>query len=135
MPAFNLKNDGDELVENIRQQTWFPYKTGNLRDNATMGEMMPIAENEIYRIRFDSTIAPYIGYLEEGKFRRKKDKTVRTVNFSRMPSGFGVQFHISQDNAPSAVKFGKHMGFISDKTINYILNYFVNKYKGEVKWT
>jgi len=126
MPAFNLKNDGDELVENIRQQTWFPYKTGNLRDNALKGE--EILSGETYLIKFDTQVAKYIPYLEEGK-----NKTIIRNNY-RPIAGFATSFHTNYTSGFSSVtKVGKHMGFISDKTINYILDYFKYKYKGEIQ--
>lgn len=131
MPAFNLQECGDELVAKIRAQRWFPVDTGNLRDNALIGTMMPIASEEIYRIRFDSSIAPYVQYLEEGV-----TKTFAGVMAPGRSLGLGVPFDSDKIGRTrvSQFKSGKHIGFISDKTINYIINYICKKYNGELKW-
>lgn len=130
MPAFNLQTCGDDIVEKIRVQRWFPVDTGNLRDNALTGTMMPIASEEIYRIRFDSTIAPYVSALEEGK-------TITTAGIMTPGRNIGLAVPFDSEKIGttriSQFKSGKHMGFISDKTINYIIKYICNKYDGELR--
>ncbi|NCA95552.1 MAG: hypothetical protein EOM74_01080 [Methanomicrobia archaeon] len=56
-------------MERVRQNARFPYKTGNLKFNATYLKF--VGENE-FRIVFDTTIAPYIPFLEYGTVRSKK---------------------------------------------------------------
>ena len=46
----------------IRGNPTFPYKTGNLKWNATSVKFA----NDSFTIVFDTTIAPYIPYLENG---------------------------------------------------------------------
>ena len=59
----NLKLDGNSVLRTIKSASYFPYKTGHLRDDATSGDMI---NNTTYLIKFDGEIAPYVEYLEEG---------------------------------------------------------------------
>ena len=63
MLDFNLEQVGNEVTNLIKRQSWFPYKSGNLKFNATQGAMF---DSQTFRIHFDSSVAPYIQYLEEG---------------------------------------------------------------------
>jgi len=58
----NLRNDGDFILNKIKRKPWFPYDTGNLKFNATSGELV---KANVYRIKFDSKKAPYVEKLED----------------------------------------------------------------------
>lgn len=117
----NLKLDGDNLITTIKGATYFPYKTGHLRDDATSGEMI---NRNTYLIKFDGDIAPYIQYLEEGT-------TAHDIPgaFGR-PIPFGIGGRFDGYFHPGSTK---HYHFIQNKVIDTILMYFVRKYNGEVK--
>jgi len=137
--VMNLKNLGDEITLNIKRQTWFPYKTGNLKFNATKGTLI---NTNVYNINFDGTIAPYIQYLEEGTDPHNIFNAFGgTVNPDgswnywqpykdgvKFPFGIGGRF-----NGKFHPGSHKHEGFISNKAVNYIIQYVCNKYKGEVR--
>ena len=55
-----LENIGDEILKEIKQSTFFPFKSGNLKNHATSGRLI---DNNTYDICFDSSIAPYLEYL------------------------------------------------------------------------
>lgn len=118
----DLKFDGDTITRNIKSAPWFPYHSGHLRDDATSGKMI---EPHIYRIRFDENIASYIDFLEYGT----RAHNIPGAFGKSLPFGiggrFGGFFH------PGSTK---HKGFISVKSVNTIINYFVNKYGGYVLW-
>ena len=117
----NLKLDGDNIVRKIKSATWFPYKTGVLRDNATSGNLI---EPNVYCIKFDSSIAPYVGFLELGT----QPHNIPGAFGRALPFGtsgrFNGFFHPGSD---------KHKGFISDKSIKAIIDYFIINYQGEVR--
>lgn len=121
---FNLGQDGENVTRLIKESTFFPYKTGNLKFNATSG--MPIDANT-YVIHFDSTVAPYVEYLEEGT----KEHNIPGAFGYDLPFGtsgrFNGKFH------PGSTK---HKGFIKEKCVKAIIDYFANKYNGvvEIKW-
>ena len=60
---FNLEQVGNDLLTLIKRSSFFPYKTGKLKFQATSGFMQT---DTTYRIHFSSVIAPYLEYLEEG---------------------------------------------------------------------
>lgn len=117
----DLKRVGDYLTLQIKQATWFPYKTGVLRDNATSGRLI---EPNVYRIKFDSSIAPYIDFLEFGT----QPHNIPGAFGKSLP--FGTSGRFSGFFHPGSTK---HKGFIADKTVNTIINFFVTNYKGEVR--
>lgn len=51
-----------EAINSLRQQSFVPYDTGNLKFNAIKG--MWINEN-LYRIYIDEEVAPYVFYTQE----------------------------------------------------------------------
>ena len=120
MREFNLNKLGDELTLMIKKASWFPYKSGKLRDTATSGEMYTA---NTYRIHFDSSIAPYVTYLEEGTEPHNIPRAFgRDLPFGT--SGrFDGKFHPGSR---------KHQGFISNKAVNSIVNYIATVYEGEV---
>lgn len=119
--SFDIKKEGDTVLSLIKLASWFPYKSGNLKFNATKGQMI---SDKVYEIEFDSTIAPYVTYLEEGT----RAHNIPGAFGKDLPFGtsgrFDGKFH------PGSTK---HKGFIKDKSVNAIIDYFINKYKGELK--
>ena len=112
---------GIEVTSLIKRQSWFPYKTGNLKFNATSGSMY---DNTTFRIHFDSTVAPYVGYLEEGT-----DPHNIPGAFGRaLPFGIGGRF-----DGKFHPGSRKHQGFISEKCVNAIVDYIQMKYDGIVE--
>jgi hypothetical protein len=139
MDAFNLERLGDEVTRLIKRATWFPYKTGKLKFEATSGSMW--TENS-YRIHFSSSIAPYVVFLEEGtdphdipnafgfanpgrKIRLKNGQ----IKFIPIP-GFGIGGRFNGKFHPGSTK---HKGFIKDKSVNTIVEYITSVYGGIVE--
>lgn len=117
----NLERIGEDCTRLIKQAYWFPYKTGNLRDHATKGEMIT---TDTYEIKFDGTVAPYVVYLEEGT----KPHDIPGAFGRPFPFGIGGRFDGKFHSGSS-----KHKGFISEKSVNAIISYICSKYKGELK--
>ena len=123
-----LEQLGDEVTFLIKNASWFPYKHGRLRDNATSGAMF---NPTTYRIHFSSAVAPYVEYLEEGTgphdilgaFIGKEAAMKRNPPFG-VGGRFNGKFH------PGSTK---HKGFISNKSVNAIVEYIVGKYNGMVE--
>ena len=101
---------GNDVLNLIKSAPWFPYKTGNLKFNATRGEQLT---PNTYRIVFDTTVAPYIEYLEEGT----------------NPYPFGTSGRFNGKFHPGS---NKHKGFISNKAVNTIVEHICNAYGGTV---
>ena len=57
-----------EAINSLRQQTFVPYDTGNLKFNAIKG--IWISENQ-YRIYVDESVAPYVFFTQEQWVNRK----------------------------------------------------------------
>lgn len=121
MLDFNLEQVGIEVTNLIKRQSWFPYKTGNLKFNATQGAMY---DETTFRIHFDSSVAPYIEYLEEGTDPHDIPRA-----FGR-PLPFGIGGRFDGKFHPGSTK---HKGFISNKAVNAIVDYIANKYEGQVE--
>lgn len=121
MLDFNLEQVGLEVTERIKRASWFPYRTGNLKFNATQGAMY---DEVTFRIHFDSSVAPYIEYLEEGT-----DPHNIPGAFGRaLPFGtfgrFNGKFHPGSKI---------HQGFIKNKAVGEIVNFITSKYEGQVE--
>lgn len=118
---FNLEQEGENVTRLIKEATWFPYKTGHLKFDATSGKLL---NSTTYVITFDSSIAEYIPYLEEGTDPHNIPRAFgRDLPFGT--SGrFNGKFH------PGSTK---HVGFIKDKSVNAIVDYFVNRFNGEIR--
>lgn len=121
MLDFNLEQVGIDLTNRIKRASWFPYKSGNLKFNATQGSMY---DDNTFRIHFDSSVAPYVTYLEEGT-----DPHDIPGAFGR-PFPFGIGGRFQGKFHPGS---RKHQGFIKDKAVNEIINYIANKYEGQVE--
>lgn len=116
----NLEIEGETLLDLIKNASWFPFKSGNLKNNATSGIVL---NNDTYLIKFDSSIAPYLEALEEGS----KPHDIPNAFGKDLPFGIGGRF--DGKFHPGSYK---HQGFIKNKSIYAIINYFVEKYNGEV---
>lgn len=57
-----------DAINSLRQQTFVPYDTGNLKFNAIKG--IWVGENQ-YRIYIDETVAPYVFFTNEPWVERK----------------------------------------------------------------
>ena len=121
MREFNLEQVGIEVTNLIKRQSWFPYKTGNLKFNATSGAMY---DSTTFRIHFDSTIAPYVEYLEEGTDPHDIPRA-----FGR-PLPFGIGGRFDGKFHPGSKK---HVGFIKDKCVGAIVDYITSRYEGQVE--
>jgi len=117
---FNLEYEGSQLLSLVKSASWFPYKTGRLKFHATSGMMM---DSRTYRIHFDSTIAPYVEYLEEGTGPHNIPKA-----FGR-PLPFGTKGRFDGKFHPGSTK---HQYFIKEKSVNAIVSYIETKFKGVV---
>lgn len=121
MLDFNLEQVGIEVTNLIKRASWFPYKTGNLKFNATQGAMY---DAQTFRIHFDSSVAPYVEYLEEGT-----DPHDIPGAFGR-PVPFGIGGRFDGKFHPGS---HKHEGFIKNKSVNAIVEYITSKYEGQVE--
>ena len=121
MLDFNLEQAGIEVTNLIKRASWFPYKSGTLKFNATQGSMY---SDTAFRIHFDSSVAPYIEYLEEGT----GPHNIPHAFGRKLPFGtrgrFNGKFHPGSD---------KYKGFISDKCVGAIVEYIASKYEGQVE--
>ena len=130
-----LEKLGETVLGKIKRASWFPYANGKLRDQATSGTLI---EPNTYEIKFDSSVAPYIPYLEEGT-------QPHDIPFAFVGKGNWVWWYPYKDGVPFLFGMGgrfngkfhpgseKHKGFISDKSVNTIIDYIKNKYNGVVK--
>lgn len=112
---FNLMIVGEECLSTIKRASWFPYKSGHLRNDATGGWLL---NKNTYKIHFDSSIAEYIPYLEEG------------TGPHNIPKAFGRKGRFDGKFHPGS---NKHKGFIKDKSVNAIVEYIAQHYKGVVE--
>ena len=133
--TMNLKVLGDELTALIKQSSYFPFKQGVLKNNATSGDLI---SQTTYQIKFDSSVAPYIEYLEEGT--RPHDIPFAFVGKGNWvwwyPYGNGIPFLMGMGGRFDG-KFHpgseKHKDFIKDKCVHEIVNYICVKFQGEVR--
>lgn len=123
MNYYSLEQLGDEVTFLIKNASWFPYKSGRLKFNATQGGMF----NSItYRIHFSSAVAPYVEYLEEGTGPHDIFPTTR--KFLKFQVN-GQTVFAKKVHHPGSTK---HKGFISEKCVEAIVNYIADKYGGTV---
>ena len=121
MEQFNLEQVGIMVTHLIKMASWFPYKTGNLKFNATQGSM----ENATtFRIHFDSAVAPYVPYLEEGSGPHDIPNA-----FGYGPT-FGIGGRFDGKFHPGSTK---HKGFISEKCVKAIVDFISDRYQGVVE--
>ena len=94
----------------IKAAAWFPVKTGRLRDAATYLSPMPgLIGMSACSIVFDSSVAPYVGFLESGT----GPHDIPGAFGYALPFGIGGRF--SGRFHPGSTK---HKGFISVKAFD-----------------
>lgn len=118
---FNLEQVGKDCTELIKSASWFPYKSGKLKYEATQGSMINAST---FRIHFDSSVAPYIDFLENGT----KPHDIPGAFGHSLPFGIGGRF--SGKFHPGSTK---HQGFIKDKSVGAIVNYIADLFGGTVE--
>ena len=115
-----LEQLGDEVTFLIKNASWFPYKTGRLKFNATSGAMF---NPTTYRIHFSSAIAPYVEYLEEGT----RPHDIPRAFGRPLPFGIGGRF-----NGMFHPGSTKHKDFIKNDCVSSIVNYISQRWNGLV---
>lgn len=127
----DINKVGAESLALIKQSPIFPYKSGNLKFNATRGEKV---DNNTFRITFDGTIAPYVVYLQEGT-------QSHDIPFAFVGKGNWKWWYPYKDGVPFLFGMGgrfdgkfhpgseKHKGFIDELTKLIVQNICV-KYGG-----
>ncbi len=128
----NLERDGEKIVRNIKTASWFPYKNGKLRDEATSGQLI---DPNTYCITFSTEVAPYVEYLEEGT---QPHDIFNAFGFALgnnpwkkiVRKDFGIGGNFDGKFHPGSTK---HKGFISEKSTKAVCDYFVNHYGGILK--
>ena len=121
MDYTSLEFLGDTITHKIKSFSWFPFRSGNLKFNATSGAMI---SSTTYRIHFSSVVAPYLEYLEEGT---KPHDIPRAFGY---PLPFGIGGRFDGKFHPGSKK---HKGFIKDKAVLTAVNYIASKYNGQIE--
>lgn len=123
----NVKRDGNYCLQGIKRSKYFPFKSGNLKNNATSGHM---GNANTYVVRFSTTIAPYLDYLVEGTLPHdipgafgRKGMWIAPGNTT--PTQFGVGGNYEGKFHPGSFK---HKDFIEVKCIRTILDYYKRHY-------
>ena len=126
----NLELLGEKCTELIKRASWFPYKSGWLKSNATIGAMVNsntyciTFSNEIAKMNPNSSGSEYITYLEEGS----SPHDIPCAFGREYPFGIGGKF-----DGKFHPGSNKHKGFIKDKSVSTIVNYIKSKYNGELR--
>lgn len=110
--GINLSDIVLDLIKDLQNQSFIPYRTGNLKYNA----IKPIVTNAEVGILFSGDIAPYIDFLEYG------------TGPHIILNGFGKGIRI---NHPGSIK---HKDFISVKSVNRVTSQLALKYNGRVEY-
>lgn len=128
----NIEKIGRECLNAIKSASWFPYKTGHLRNDAVSGTQI---DSTTFLIKFDTSICEYITYLEEGT-------EPHDIPFAFIGKGNWKWWYPYKDGVPFLFGTGgrfngkfhsgstKHKGFISDKSVNAVINHIKNRYGG-----
>lgn len=117
----DLQQDGYELLEKVKRDEWFPFKTGNLKHNATGGYMI---DNNTYCIEVNCSVAPYAEYLETGT----SPHDIPNAFGRDFPFGIGGRFEGKFHPGSK-----KHKGWISEWLVGECVIYFIEKYGGELR--
>lgn len=120
MDYYGLEFLGDRVTEMVKNSSWFPFKSGNLKYHATTGAMY---DSHTYRLHFSSIVAPYLPFLEEGT---KPHDIPRAFGYD-LPFGIGGRFDGKFHSGST-----KHQGFIRDKAMRTIVDFIATTYQGEV---
>lgn len=123
MAKFDLQFEGIQILTMIKNSSFFPYKSGNLKFHATIGTMYTPT---CYRIHFDSTIAPYVTYLEEGT--SPHDIFPVTRKMLKFEVNGKTVFARSVHHPGST----KHKDFIKRDCVNAIVDYISTRWNGLV---
>ena len=123
MMELDLRELGDEVTFLIKNASWFPYRTGHLKFDATSGDLI---NQNTYRIHFDGSIAPYVEALEEGTSEHDIFPLTRQALKFEIN---GKTIFAKKVHHPGSTK---HKGFISEKSVRAIIDYIASKYNGEV---
>lgn len=112
MRADVIQRLGLGAMQAIKQNPLFPYRTGNLKHNAIWCDF---SRPNTFTIVFDTTIAPYIPYLEYGVplqmyFKPSINKMVYTKGSMR------------------------HVGFISERATQDVIQYLAKQFRSEVNY-
>lgn len=131
----NFYADCENLLGNLKQQAFIPMKSGNLKHHAILGNL---ETQDTYVITFSEQAAPYIPFLEEGT-------APHDIPFAFVGKGNWKWWYPYGDGIPFLFGTGgrfngkfhpgstKHEGFIKNKTVKYIIEYFIKQYGGEVR--
>jgi hypothetical protein len=123
MTKFDLQFEGMQILTMIKNSSFFPYKSGNLKFHATIGTMHTPT---CYRIHFDSTIAPYVEYLEEGTGPHDIFPVTRKMLKFEVN---GKTVFARNVHHPGSTK---HKDFIKRDCVNAIVNYISTRWNGLV---
>lgn len=125
-----LSQAGNYITSQLKQQAFIPFKSGHLKHDALDGRMIT---KDTYQIKFDTSIAEYITYLEEGT-------TPHDIPFAFVGSGNWVWWYPYNDGVPFLMGTGgrfngkfhpgstKHVGFIKDKSVKFVVDTLISKY-------
>ena len=123
MAKFDLQFEGMQILTMIKNSSFFPYKSGNLKFHATIGTMYTPT---CYRIHFDSTIAPYVTYLEEGTGPHDIFPVTRKMLKFKVN---GKTVFARSVHHPGSTK---HKDFIKRDCVNAIVDYISTRWNGLV---
>ena len=109
----------NSAMRQIKASAWFPLKTGKLRDSAVyQTPVISMFGASVSTITFDSAVAPYIPYLQEGTSPHDIPHA-----FGR-PLPFGIGGRFEGKFHPGS---HKHDGFISNKSTYLAYQVILNK--------
>lgn len=123
-----------ECMMTIKQQMWFPFRTGNLKYSGL--NIMQGTDTNKATIYFDGDRVPYLDYLEYGT------KPHNIPNAFGFGEDFGTYGRYDLERNRHAFMSEdlffhsgskKHKGFISSKSVNACVKYICWKYKGQVE--
>lgn len=115
-----LRYDGEIIVNKMRHASFMPYKTGFMKNYAVQGGMHG---HMIYAITFNTQVAPYITFLEEGT--RPHDIPGA---FGR-PLPFGIGGRFSNKFHPGSTK---HKDWIKKDAVKEVLKYYMMHYDATI---
>lgn len=112
-----LKIDVPIVVRELTHQSWFPYKTGNLQSSVKT----EFFSNNLACITFSGDKVKYLTALEEGS---EPHDIPNSFGYG-MDYGIGGRFN-GKFHPGSMI----HKGFISNNSVQFVIDYFINKYQG-----
>ena len=112
-----------EAINSLRQQTFVPYDTGNLKFNAIKGRWT--GENR-FTIYVDEQVAPYVYYTNGDKALGKR----MDAQIKRYQQGLKGQRY--RGSSSSKGKKGLKYGWV-EKMVDYIASFIANRLNGEIE--